>query len=252
MFHDGDDWHDLSGLAPGYAMLDPTKCSLTTPGIEGGRQFAATGIPVAVPAAFLRARGIVNEKTSFYTILLLVTAAIERGKSGTLLSELLEFKRAYDDGTLVRDALPELAAAHRARYGRVTVRQLCDEMHELLSSSKADELQRAVYNAEHEPEIVVSPAAGHTALVRGDVDLVPLDELAGRVAASLIVVYPPGIAIMVPGERFPADSAAVAYLRLFEESDNQFPGFESEMQGIFPRREADGRLRYYTYVVKEH
>ncbi len=88
-----------------------------------------------------------------------------------------------------------------------------------------------LYNAEHEPEIVISPAAGHTALIRGDVDLVPLDELAGRVAASLIVVYPPGIAIMVPGERF-ADSAAVAYLRLFEENDN-------------------GRLRYYTYVTRE-
>ncbi len=250
MFHDGDDWHDLSGLAPGYVMLDPTKCSISTPGIEGGRTFAATGIPAAVPAAFLRARGIVNEKTSFYTILLLVTAAIERGKSGTLLSELLEFKRAYDSGALVRDVLPELAAAHPARYGQTTLRQLCDEMHELLRSRKADELQRAVYNAEHEPEMVLSPAAGHTALIRGEADLVPLDELAGRVAANLIVVYPPGIAIMVPGERFAADSAAVAYLRLFEESDNAFPGFESEMQGIFPRRDDYGRLRYYTYVVR--
>jgi MFS transporter, NNP family, nitrate/nitrite transporter len=107
-------------------------------------------------------------------------------------------------------------------------------MHELLRSRRADELQRAVYNAEHEPEPVLSPAAGHTVLIRGDVDRVPLDELAGRVAASLIVVYPPGIAIMVPGERFAADSAAVAYLRLFEENDKLFPGFESEMQGIFP------------------
>ena len=49
---------------------------------------------------------------------------------------------------------------------------------------------------------------------------------------------------MVPGERFAPDSAAVAYLRLFEASDNLFPGFESEMQGIFPRRGDDGRLRY--------
>jgi ornithine decarboxylase len=250
MFHDGDDWHDLAGLAPGYVMLDPTKCSITTPGIEGGRTFAATGIPAAVPAAFLRARGIVSEKTSFYTILLLVTAAIERGKSGTLLSELLEFKRAYDSGALVRDVLPELAAAHPARYGQITLRQLCDEMHELLRSRKADELQRAVYNAEHGPEMVLSPAAGHTALIRGEADLVPLDELAGRVAANLVVVYPPGIAIMVPGERFAADSAAVAYLRIFEESDNAFPGFESEMQGIFPRRDDDGRVRYYTYAVR--
>ena len=252
MFHEGDDWHDLTGLAPGYVMLDPTKCSLSTPGIAGGRAFAESGIPAAVPAAFLRARGIVNEKTSFYTVLLLVTPAIERGKSGTLLSELLDFKRAYDRDVPVRDVLPELAAAHPERYGKLRLRELCEQMHALLRDSRADELQRAVYNAEHEPEIVASPAAAHAALVRGDVDLVPLDELAGRVAASLVVVYPPGIAIMVPGERFAADSAAVAYLRLFEQSDSLFPGFESEMQGIFPRREADSRLRYYTYVLSEN
>jgi ornithine decarboxylase len=250
MFHDSDDWHDLTSLAPGYVMLDPTKCSITTPGIVGGRAFAATGIPAAVPAAFLRARGIVSEKTSFYTILLLVTPAIERGKSGTLLSELLGFKRAYDSGAGVRDALPELAAAHRGVYDQLTLRQLCDQMHDLLRSQRADELQRAVYNAEHEPEIAMTPIDAHTALIRGQVDLVPLDELAGRIAASLIVVYPPGIAVMVPGERFAEGSAAVAYLRLFEDNDNMFPGFECEMQGIFPRRE-NGRLRYYTYVVQE-
>ncbi len=251
MFHDGDDWHDLTGLAPGYIMLDPTKCSIATPGIDRGRVFGRTGIPAAVPAAFLRARGIVNEKTSFYTILLLVTAAIERGKSGTLLSELLDFKHAYDCGALVSDVLPELAAAHPVRYAGLSLRQLCDDMHELLRSRHADELQRAVYNAEHEPRIALSPIGGHTALLRGDVDLVPLDALAGRIAASLIVVYPPGIAIMVPGERFSEGSAAVAYLRLFEEGDNLFPGFESEMQGIFPRRDSGGKRRYYTYVIAE-
>ncbi len=251
MFHAGDDWHDLDGLAPGYVMLDPTKCSLTTPGIENGRQFARSGIPAAVAAAVLRARGIVNEKTSFYTILLLVTPAIERGKSATLLSELLDFKRAYDNDVPLAEVLPALAAAHPDRYGATTLRQLCDEMHELLRGRRADELQRAVYNAAHEPEIAMSPVEGHTALLRNDVELLRLDEVAGRVAANLVVVYPPGIAIMVPGERFAEDSAAVAYLRLFEESDNRFPGFGSEMQGIFPRRE-DGRLRYYTYVVTEH
>jgi arginine/lysine/ornithine decarboxylase len=251
MFHEGDDWHDLEGLAPGYVMLDPTKCSITTPGIENGRQFAETGIPAAVPAAVLRAHGIVNEKTSFYTILMLVTPAIERGKSATLLSELLEFKRAYDAEAPLREVLPSLVADHPQRYGSQSLRQLCDEMHELLRSKGADALQRAVYNAADEPELVMTPAAAHTALIRNEVELVALDDLAGRIAASLVVVYPPGIAIMVPGERFAEDSAAVAYLRLFEESDNLFPGFETEMQGIFPERGDDGRLDYFTYVVKQ-
>jgi arginine/lysine/ornithine decarboxylase len=251
MFHTGDDWHDLEGLAPGYIMLDPTKCSIATPGIVNAREFADRGIPAAIPAALLRAKGIVSEKTSFYTVLVIVTPGIERGKSGTLLAELLAFKRAYDEGASLADVLPGLVTAHAERYGGRTLRDLCDEMHELLRSAKADALQRAVYNAEHEPEIVMSPLAAHTLMVRNEVELVPLDALAGRVAACLVVVYPPGIAVMVPGERFAPDSAAVAYLRLFEQSDNRFPGFENEMQGIFPRRDETGRLRYYTYVVRE-
>ena len=28
-------------------------------------------------------------------------------------------------------------------------------------------------------------------------------------------------------------------------------GFESEMQGVFPRRGDDGQIRYFTYVVRE-
>jgi ornithine decarboxylase len=251
MFHSGDDWHGLDGLAPGYVMLDPTKCSLITPGITNGRQFDLHGIPAAIPAAVLRAKGIVNEKTSFYTILLLVTPAIERGKSATLLSELLAFKRAYDEGVALQAVLPTLVTAHPERYLEMTLPDLCDQMHDLLRTGKADALQRDVYNAAHEPEIVMPPVEAHTKMLRNQVDLVPLDDLAGRTAACLIVVYPPGIAVMVPGERFAPGSPAIDYLRLFEESDNRFPGFENEMQGIFPRRDDEGRLRYYTYVVRE-
>ena len=251
MFHEGDDWHDLRGLVPGYIMLDPTKCSIATPGIRQGREFDDWGIPAAIPAAILRARGIVNEKTSFYTILLLVTAAIERGKSATVLSELLEIKRLYDAAAPLADVLPDLVASHPERYDAMTLPALCDEMHQFLRERHADALQRAAYNAEHEPEIVLSPAQGHVDLLGDDVELVALDDLSGRVAATLIVVYPPGIALMVPGERFAEGSAAIAYLRLFQESDNLFPGFESEMQGVFPRRADDGRLRYFTYVVRE-
>ena len=251
MFHEGDDWHDLTGLAPGYVMLDPTKCSIATPGIKGGREFGDWGVPAAIPAAILRARGIVSEKTSFYTILVLVTAAIEKGKSGTLLSELLEIKRLYDRAAPLHEVLPDLVAAHPERYGQLTLPELCAEMHGFLRTNRADRLQRAAFNVDREPEIAMLPAAAHASLVAGRVELVGLDELAGRIAAALVVVYPPGIAIQVPGERYASDSAAVAYLRMFEENDNRFPGFENEMQGIFPRHQPDGSIRYGTYVVKE-
>jgi len=251
MFHERDDWHDLTGLAPGYVMLDPTKCSIAPPGIKDGREFDDWGIPAAIPVAFLRERGIVSEKSSFYTILVLVTAAIEKGKSSTLLSELLEFKRLHDRAAPLVEVLPELVAAHPERYADVTLPELCSQMHDFLRCSRADRLQRASFNAKQEPVLAMVPAEAHSALVAGRVELAALDELAGRIAAALIVVYPPGIAVQVPGERFASDSAAVAYLRLFEHYDNLFPGFQSEMQGIFPERDAGGSVRYRTYVVKE-
>jgi ornithine decarboxylase len=251
MFHPGDQWHDLDGLAPGYLMLDPTKCLLMTPGAARGRRSVERGIPAAVPAAALRDKGIVNERSGFYNLLLLVTPAIERGKSATLLSELLAFKRAYDQGALLEEVLPALVAAHPDRYGGTTVAALCDQMHDLLRTSQADVLQRAVYNAGHEAEMVLPPLAAHTAMLRNQVDLVPLDQLGGRVAACLIVVPPPGIAVVVPGERFAPGSAALSYLRLCEESDNRFPGFENDLQGIFPRRDEAGRLCYHTYVLRK-
>jgi len=96
----------------------------------------------------------------------------------------------------------------------------------------------------------MTPTA-QTEPVAGRVELVPLDAVAGRVGANLIVVHPPGIAVMVPGERFTDDSAALAYPRLFEDADNAFRGLEAEMRGVFPRREAGGRVRYHGDVVKE-
>ena len=41
-------------------------------------------------------------------------------------------------------------------------------------------------------------------------DLVPLDNAVGRISAESIVVYPPGVANVLPGERLTADM--VAYL----------------------------------------
>jgi ornithine decarboxylase len=250
-FHEDDEWHDFTGLAPDYVTLDPTKCSITTPGIRDGGEFDDWGIPAAIPAAILRTRGIVSEKTSFYTILVLVTAAIEKGKSATLLSELLEIKRLYDRAAPLTAALPALAAAHPERYSAMTLPELCAEMHEFLRRSRADLRQRGVYSRAQAPDIAITPAAAHAEFIAGRVELVPLDAVAGRIAATLIVVYPPGIAIHVPGERFARNSAAVAYLRLFEENDNLFPGFGTEMEGVFVRRDDAGLRRYHTYVVKE-
>ncbi|MBV9533744.1 MAG: amino acid decarboxylase, partial [Bradyrhizobium sp.] len=89
-------------------------------------------------------------------------------------------------------------------------------------------------------------------LVRNKVEYLPIDRVEGRVATTLWVVYPPGIATIVPGERL-GDRARpmLEYVKAFERSANLFPGFEAEIQGLFREVEPDGKVRLYTYVVRE-
>ena len=88
--------------------------------------------------------------------------------------------------------------------------------------------------------------------MRNDVDYLPIDEIEGRIATTLFVVYPPGIATIVPGERLDARARPmIAYLKAFERASNLFPGFEAEIQGLYREIEPDGKIRFYTYVVRE-
>ena len=91
----------------------------------------------------------------------------------------------------------------------------------------------------------------YEALVANDVDYVPLGEIKGRISATLALIYPPGIGVIVPGERW--DDRArpmLEYFLAFEESFNRFPGFNYEVQGVFQER-VNGRIKFHTYVVRE-
>jgi len=84
------------------------------------------------------------------------------------------------------------------------------------------------------------------------IDYIPVDEVGGRVAATMALVYPPGIGVVVPGERWDERAAPmIAYLKLFEDSYAHFPGFTNEIQGVFPEEGKDGRVRLFTYVIRE-
>ena len=41
------------------------------------------------------------------------------------------------------------------------------------------------------------------------------------------------------------------YLIMFEEAANKFPGFDSEIQGVYRETTPDGGIKFYTYVVQE-
>jgi ornithine decarboxylase len=249
----GARWHGFGGLPDGYVMTDPNKLTLVTPGFDresGG--YLDWGVPAPVLAQFLRERGIVPEKNDLNTILFLVTPGIEVSKAGTLVAALADFKRLFDDNAPLAAVLPAFVAARPRVYGADRLRDLCVRMHGFYRQGHVSELQRLQFRAEHFPEIAMSPQEAARLFTANRIDYVPIGEVSGRVAATMALVYPPGIGVVVPGERWDERAAPmIDYLKLFEESYAHFPGFANEIQGVYPEEGDDGSVRLFTYVIKE-
>jgi ornithine decarboxylase len=244
-------WHGYAGYADGYAMVDPNKLTLLTPGLDRATgEYLSFGVPATVVANYLREEGIVPEKCDLNSLLFLMTPAEDESKLNTLIARLVKFKELWDRDAMLVDVLPTLCAAHAARYAGYTVRQVCHEMHDFYRTAHVKDLQRLCFRASSFPELAMSPHDAYEALVANDVDYVPLDEVRGRISATLALIYPPGIGVIVPGERWDARAQPMLdYFRAFEESFNRFPGFNYEVQGVFQER-VDGRITFHTYVVR--
>ncbi len=249
----GADWHGFHRLEPGYAMTDPNKLTLLTPGFDRKTgAYEEHGIPAPVVAQYLRENRIVPEKNDLNSILFLLTPGVESSKAGTLLSGLVAFKRLHDDNALLDDVIPEFVARRPKVYGGRRLRDLCHEMHAHYRDRGTSDLQRRIFRPEHLPDMVMPPREAVRHLVRNNVDYLPLDQLDGRIATTLFLVYPPGIATIVPGERLDERARPMLdYLKMFQDGANRFPGFDNEIQGLYRETEPDGSVRFYTYVVRE-
>lgn len=247
----GAAWHGFPGLTPGYAMTDPNKLTLITPGFDRATgAYTEHGIPAPILAEFLRERRIVPEKNDLNSILFLLTPGLEESKAGTLLAALVAFKSLHDANAPLEAALPDFARHQAARYGGMGLRDLCRELHDFYRRHDASRLQREVFMTAHLPEQVAAPRAAWEEMLRNNIDYIPLAQLEGRIAATLALVYPPGIGLIVPGERYGAAAKPLLdYLRMVEEGSNLFPGFDAEIQGIYRERDADGRVTLCTYVL---
>ena len=148
--------------------------------------------------------------------------------------------------------MPEFVRQRPARYAGLRLRDLCGEMHAFYRECGVSQLQKALFMPDHLPEMAMAPHEAVRQMVRNKVDYLPIDKIAGRIATTLFVVYPPGIATIVPGERLDERARPMLdYLKMFERSANLFPGFEAEIQGLYREIDPDGIIRFYTYVVRE-
>ncbi len=249
----GANWHGFSKVAPGYAITDPNKLTVLTPGFDRKTgAYAEYGVPAPVVAQYLRENRIVPEKYDLNSLLFLLTPGVESSKAGTLLSGLVAFKRLFDANAPLEDAIPEFVNRRRARYAGIGLRDLCNDMHAFYRDQAMSQLQIKQFLVEHLPEMAMAPHEAVRALVRNNVDYLPLDQIEGRIATTLFVVYPPGIATIVPGERLGERARPmIDYLKAFERSSNRFPGFEAEIQGLYREVDSGGIVRFHTYVVRE-
>jgi ornithine decarboxylase len=251
-FHPEATWHGYSGYADGYAMVDPNKLTLLTPGIDRtSGEYLDFGVPATVVANYLREQRVVPEKCDLNSILFLMTPAEDESKLNTLIAKLVKFKNLWDRDASLPEVLPTLAAAHGERYAGYTLRQVCHEMHGFYRDANIKDLQRRSFRASSFPELAMAPKVAYEALVGNDVDYVPLENIHGRIAATLALIYPPGIGVVVPGERWDDRAQPMLdYFLAFQESFNRFPGFNYEVQGVYQER-MDGRIKFYTYVVRQ-
>ena len=93
----------------------------------------------------------------------------------------------------------------------------------------------------------MKPSDAFAKMAHGEIDRVSIDDLEGRVTAVLLTPYPPGIPLLIPGERF--NKTIVDYLKFARDFNKRVPGFETDIHGLVSEKSNGDRV-YYVDCVK--
>lgn len=226
----GDKWHGFEQLEDEWCLLDPIKAGILAPGMGDDGNLLESGIPAAMVTAYLGERGIVPSRTTDFMVLCLFSIGVTKGKWGTLINVLLEFKTDYDNNTPLKRCLPDLISADAARYAGMGLQDLCDEMFNYMKTSQMDKLQAEAFG--NIPIPVTRPRIAFQQHMAGKADHLPIDQLPNRISAVGVIPYPPGIPIVMPGESFgDAEGPWLKYISSIAQWGEKFPGFEKELEG---------------------
>lgn len=142
-FIPGERWHSFEGYAEHQYFVDPCKLMLTTPGINVQTgEYDKFGVPATILANFLRENGIVPEKCDLNSILFLMTPAEDMAKMQHLVAQIARFERLLEEDAPLSEVLPSIYKNYEERYQGYTIRQLCQEMHDLYVSHNVKQLQK--------------------------------------------------------------------------------------------------------------
>ena len=241
-----DNWHGFGNLAEGFNLLDPIKSTIITPGLDVNGKFASTGIPASIVTKFLAEHGVVVEKTGLYSIFIMFTIGITKGRWNTMLTALQQFKDDYDRNQPMWRVLPEFVGKF-PRYERMGLRDLCQSIHETYAKGDIARLTTDMYLSDLQP--AMKPSDAFACIAHRRTERVEIDGLEGRITTSLLTPYPPGIPLLIPGERF--NRKSVDFLRFTRQFNEAFPGFDTDVHGLVERDDDNGIRRYYVDCVRD-
>jgi arginine decarboxylase len=234
-------WHGFGNLAAGFNLLDPIKSTIVTPGLDVAGKFAKTGIPASIVTKFLAEHGVVVEKTGLYSLFVMFTIGITKGRWNTLVTALQQFKDDYDRNQPMWRILPEFCAAHPT-YERMGLRDLSQSIHEMYMKHDVARLVTEMYLSDLHP--AMKPTDAYARIAHRDTERVAIEALEGRITTSLLTPYPPGIPLLIPGERF--NKKIVDYLRFTRAFNGMFPGFDTDVHGLVENEDGS----YYVDCVR--
>ena len=245
MLKGNERWHGFGNLAEGFNMLDPIKATIITPGLDVDGDFDEAGIPASILTKYLSEHGIIVEKCGLYSFFIMFTIGITKGRWNTLVTELQQFKDCYDTNMPLWRCMPEFIVKH-PRYEALGLKDLCTQIHEVYAKYDVARLTTEMYLSEMVP--AMRPTDAWSKMAHRDIERVAIDELEGRITAMLVTPYPPGIPLLIPGERF--NKTIVDYLRFARVFSELFPGFETDIHGLI-KEKRDGKTMYFVDCVKD-
>ena len=241
-------WHGFEDLAENDVIVDPIKVTILTPGLTADGTMEKLGIPgngrgsfPVVPADRDREDGP----------LFLPGALLHGHHQGQVEHARYGTHQLQGSVRRQRAAQPRAAGAGGSASGG-----LCQDGPQgplrgdprVYRDDKVPKAQKDMYTTL--PEIALRPADAYEQLVRGRTESVEIDNLMGRTMAVMVVPYPPGIPVIMPGERLTSATKSIQdYLLYAREFDTKFPGFETDIHGLRFEPKAGGR-RYLVDCVK--
>jgi arginine decarboxylase len=244
MLKPGERWHGFQQLSDGFNMLDPIKATVITPGLDVDGSFSERGIPAAIVTKYLAEHGVIVEKCGLYSFFIMFTIGITKGRWNTMVTELQQFKDDFDKNQPLWKVLPEFVQKHPC-YERIGLKDLCHLIHGVYSVNDVARLTTEMYLSDMVP--AMKPTDAFSRMAHREIDRVPIDELEGRITSILLPPYPPGIPLLIPGERF--NATIVRYLKFAQHFNEQFPGFETDIHGLV-KEVVNGKATYYVDCVR--